>query len=143
MGDLPRRFFGVGGASTEFPRWGLLGCGRSGGLPREVRSESGRALEVRLLGIRLAGEAVRCDDATPPGRPPPPPGFRLLGTRGGARKSPQLGVAAPRFAPPYVSGGGRGPSPTRAVLVSGTVLVLRVVFCLGLEGPVPKLFSLS
>lgn len=34
---------------------------------------------LRLLGIRLAGGAVRNGDATPPGRPPPPPGFRLLG----------------------------------------------------------------
>ena len=32
-----------------------------------------------FLGIGLAGEAVGSDDATPPGHPPPPPGFRLLG----------------------------------------------------------------
>lgn len=33
-----------------------------------------------VLGVGLAREAVRGDDATPPGPPPPPPGFRLLGS---------------------------------------------------------------
>lgn len=58
--------------------WGTIkgspACGFGARLGGGVKSAF-----LRLLGIRLAGGAVRSGDATPPGSPPLPPGFRLLG----------------------------------------------------------------
>ena len=71
---------GLGWAALHWPA-GVRG--RPGGSPAcgfGARQGGGvKSAFLRLPGIRLAGGAVWSGYATPPGRPPPSAGFRLLG----------------------------------------------------------------